>query len=886
MSTSTQTINLRAVKAYGFAGLSVGVALLITITIPAARHRSPYLLPMLGIMLGASWGLGPGIFATLLGMVSELYFFVPQPLSFVVSEPEELVPLLLFGTVGLSITWITHSLHLSRVRAQVADQTRVEAQRLTNMVLESISDGFKVLDREWRYTYVNTAGAKMLGKTPVDLLGKNFWQEWPAALRTRESFQSAMTSYDPAQFEVFYPEPLNRWYHVRCYPSPNGLSLFFHDFTERKQTEEALEKQRQWLRVTLNSIGDAVLATDADGKITILNPVGAALTGVTESEVIGQPAQNVFQIVDEQTGEKSEDIIGRVLKEAARALLGNHTALVSRDGREIPIEHSVAPIQDSAGNVLGVVLVFHDVAEKRRAEETLRESRDRENARAAELQAIMDAMPVATFISRDRECRNIIGSRTTEELLRLPPGSDLSKSVPDDPKSNTFRFMKNGKEIPPHELPMQRASATGNSIYNYEMEVLFEDGSRRNLLGNAVPLLDNDGLPRGVVGGFIDITELKRSEERLREAQKLESLGLLAGGLAHDFNNLLVGVIGSASLAQTMLPPDSPVVRQLDRILKTGEQLAHLTRQMLAYSGKGRFFLERIILSDLIPEISGLVQPSIPKKIEVRLELERGLPPIEADRGQMQQVVMNLVLNAAEAIGSETGLITVKTGIHEVDDWNTAELPVGTYVYLEVRDTGQGMNEETKAKIFDPFFSTKFVGRGLGLAAVSGIVRGHKGTIRVTSALGKGTTFTVLFPVAEGTVPVAPVNAGETDLVGSGTVLVVDDEETVRDVAKHTLERFGYHVLLADSGPAAIDIFKRHPGDIALVILDLSMPGMGGEEALPELRKIRSNVKVLVSSGYNAAEMMRMFTGQRISGIIQKPFTSILLAEKVKSVMG
>ena len=251
-----------------------------------------------------------------------------------------------------------------------------------------------------------------------------------------------------------------------------------------------------------------------------------------------------------------------------------------------------------------------------------------------------------------------------------------------------------------------------------------------------------------------DITERKQAEERLRQTQKLESLGLLAGGVAHDFNNLLVGVIGNASLAQELLPPGNPAAELLDGVIKTGEQAAHLTRQMLAYSGKGRFVVEALDLSALIPEIGGLVRPSISKKIALHFDLEEDLPPIEADRGQIQQVFMNLVLNAAEAIGSHDGLISVRTGVQNVDDAyvrlhpEAAELKPGEYVFLEVRDTGCGMDDATRAKIFDPFFSTKFTGRGLGLAAVAGIVRGHKGAISVTSAPGQGSCFTVLFPAA------------------------------------------------------------------------------------------------------------------------------------------
>jgi CheY-like chemotaxis protein len=294
-------------------------------------------------------------------------------------------------------------------------------------------------------------------------------------------------------------------------------------------------------------------------------------------------------------------------------------------------------------------------------------------------------------------------------------------------------------------------------------------------------------------------------------------------------------------------------------------------------------------LSALIPEMWRLVRPSVPKKIAVSLEMGENLPAIEADRGQIQQVFMNLALNAAEAIGGREGAIAVRTGVREVDARSVqlhegAATPApGKYVFLEVRDTGSGMDEETKTKIFDPFFTTKFMGRGLGLAAVAGIVRGHRGGIAVTSIPGRGSCFTVLFPADERSATVLPDEARSSALGGVGTVLVVDDEEIVRDIAKKALERHGYAVLLADSGPAAIDVFRRHPGEISLVVLDLNMPRMNGEEVLPELSRIRPGVKVIVSSGYSESEVLALFRGQKVSGFIQKPYTSRSIAEKVKT---
>jgi|SRR5579871_426896 len=519
----------------------------------------------------------------------------------------------------------------------------------------------------------------------------------------------------------------------------------------------------------------------------------------------------------------------------------------------------------------------------------LRESDRRERARAAELQAILDAVPVCMFVSEDPECRKMRGSRLTYETLHLPPGANVALSNPE--AGTSFRAMRDGREIPPEDLPARKAAATRQAVRNYEFDLVYSDGTRRSMFGDAVPLFEEEGRLRGVLGAFIDISERKRNEERLRQSQKLESIGLLAGGIAHDFNNLLVGVIGNASLVQEMLPPGHPAAELVDGISKTGEQLAHLTRQMLAYSGKGQFFVETFDVSTLVRDVEGLVRPAIPKKIAVHLELGEDLPPIEADRSQVQQVLMNLVINAAEAIGGGDGLVTVETALRVVDAAfigahpGASDLQSGEYVALEVRDTGCGMDEAVKSKIFDPFFSTKFTGRGLGLAAVGGIIRGHKGAILVSSEPGRGSTFTVFFPAAERKPERSQAAAPSAPRQGSGVVLVIDDERVVREAAKQSLERNGYNVLVAHEGVAAIDIVRRYPGKIDLAVLDLSMPGMSGAETLPELRKIRPDVKVLVSSGYSEAEAMALFRGQKVSGFVQKPFTSAVLAEKVNAAM-
>jgi CheY-like chemotaxis protein len=289
--------------------------------------------------------------------------------------------------------------------------------------------------------------------------------------------------------------------------------------------------------------------------------------------------------------------------------------------------------------------------------------------------------------------------------------------------------------------------------------------------------------------------------------------------------------------------------------------------------------MERLNLPAMVREMAELVQPSISKKVSLHLDLARNVPSIEADRGQVQQVFTNLVLNAAEAIGGHAGVVTVRAGVQPMDEAfrranpEAADHPAGTYVFLEVHDTGCGMDDDTRSRIFDPFFSTKFTGRGLGLAAVAGIVRGHKGAIMVRSAPGKGSTFTVLFPAVAGPAEQRPC---------AGVILLVDDEPMAREMVKRALERHGYTVMAAESGPSAIDLLKTHGGEIGIVILDLSKPHMSGEEVLPELRKIRPDIKILISSGHSEDETRKAFRNLRVTGFVQKPYTAKGIAEQVR----
>ncbi|MBN1592011.1 MAG: PAS domain S-box protein [Candidatus Coatesbacteria bacterium] len=397
-----------------------------------------------------------------------------------------------------------------------------------------------------------------------------------------------------------------------------------------------------------------------------------------------------------------------------------------------------------------------------------------------------------------------------------------------------------------------------------------------------------------------DITERKLAEQekrkfetRLQQAQKLESLGVLAGGIAHDFNNLLTAILGNADLALAEISPVSPARDSLETIEKTSRRAAELCKQMLAYSGKGRFLIKFLNLSEVVEEMAHLLEVSVSKKALLRYNFAENLPSIKADPTQIRQVIMNLITNASEAIGKRSGVISITTGVVECDrdylrsSFLDEELPEGLYVSLEVSDTGCGMDAETANKIFDPFFTTKFTGRGLGLAAVLGIVRGHSGAIKVYSESGKGTTFKVLFPAAAQAAEATTESTSEVaNWRGEGVVLLAEDEESVRVTGKNMLQKAGFKVLAAANGEEAIKIFREHSQQIVCVLLDLTMPRKGGDEVFRELRRIRHDVRVIMMSGYNEQDVTNRFAGKDLAGFIQKPYRYVDLVTELRKTLG
>ena len=495
----------------------------------------------------------------------------------------------------------------------------------------------------------------------------------------------------------------------------------------------------------------------------------------------------------------------------------------------------------------------------------------------------------------DLDLRLTYVSPAIQRILGYSPEEALQITVEELLAPDSYR---RATELVRKELQREATGqADPNRRHVLEVQKYHRDGRLIWLEIRAGFLRDPEGRPTGILGVSRDISERKAAEEerrqlerQMQEAQRMESLGVLAGGVAHDFNNLLMGVLGNAELVLMQLPDDSPLRMQLSEITRSAHRAAELTNQMLAYAGHGKYVVEQISISRLIRTMSNLLSAAISKKAVLAFNLSEPLPPVEADASQLRQVVMNLVTNASEAIEETSGTITVSTGVMEADAAflegcvvTPAPRP-GLYVYLEVTDTGCGMDASTVARVFDPFFSTRFLGRGLGLAAVLGILRGHNGTIKLHSRPGVGSTFQALLPAA------IPEDLGPRAVQGScgsvGTVLIADDEEAICSIARLALGRQGYQVITAATGRIAVQEFYRHAQDIIAVVLDMTMPELSGEEAYREIRKLDSRVPVLLSSGYPQEMAANRFHERGLAGFIQKPYRPQDLVARIREITG
>ena len=692
------------------------------------------------------------------------------------------------------------------------------------------------------------------------------------------------------------------------------------DVTERKRAEKELQKSRERYRIIFENLQDVYYEAGMDGTILEVSPSVEKFSLYKRKEVIGKSLYDIYA-----DPKKRDEFVELILD---KGMVNDYEInLKDKDGSQRPFSINTLLMRDSQGAPAKLIGSMHDISERKKVEKALQESE-------ARYRTLLGAIPDPVVVYNPE-------GKVTYVNDAFPRIYGWSK---EELMGNRIDF------VPPEETEATQ-KAWGRSLENgtafLETKRLNKKGELLDIQVRTAILRDQEGIHVLSIVIHHDITALKQAEMALRKAhddlelrveertvelakaneelydkiaeskqaqeeklaierqmlhaQKLESLGVLAGGIAHDFNNILAAILGNADMALYELSPKSPARDNLQAIVKASKRAAELIKQMLAYSGKGRFVIEPIDAGKIIREMTHLLEVSITKNAVINYNLFENLPTFDGDVTQIRQVIMNLITNASEALGDNSGVITLSTGVidcdrayldnvHEVLKASLDEpLPEGVYNYIEVTDTGCGMDADTIDKVFDPFFTTKFTGRGLGMSAVLGIVRGHKGALKIFSEVDKGTTFTILFPANELSDNCHAVRRNdkteEKDWRGSGTVLIADDEETVCAVGKQMLDRMGFSVLTAPDGHEALEMFRKHANEIVCVLLDLTMPHMDGVDAFRAMRRLHPGVTVILCSGYNEQDATQRFAGKGLAGFIQKPYDMAVLREKLKKVL-
>jgi PAS domain S-box-containing protein len=746
------------------------------------------------------------------------------------------------------------------------EELRTARQGLTD-ILESTSDGFLALDRELRLTYLNRAALRLLNRTAGDVVGRQLFEAFPEAKGSvfEEKYTRALRQQTPLHFETYFGvEPYANWYEVRVFPQPDGISVYFQVTTERQETTRKLTESERRYRSLFESIGDGLFIHDLEGRFLEVNPAAAERLGYDRRELLGLRPQDI-----------DDPAFAGLVPQRVEAIRRNgyltfETAHLTKDGRSVPMEIN-SQVIDYRGRT-AVLSIARDISERKEADLKLRRERER-------FRVLVEESPLGVALIAPDGRYDYLSPRFTEifgyTLEDVPHGAAwFRRAFPDR------RERRQAVRTWLSDLEQGRGARLPLRVF----AVSCQNGSLKHVAFRPVSV-EHGGwfvLYEDVSERVAAERDKARLEEQLRQAQKLEAVGTLAGGIAHDFNNLLGMIRGFAELGQDLAGRGRDNRAELEKVIQASERGRSLVRQILTFSRKVESNLEPLDLNQELKQVAELMQSTLPRSIRLELELAEELPPVEADANQLEQVVINLCTNARDAM-PQGGTITISTALRQAGRGGAAP----RWVELVVADTGHGMAPELLNHIFDPFFTTKDPGQGtgLGLAMVYGAVQAHHGFLECDSSPGRGTRFRLLLPGLEGPPPAAaqPDRLDAEGLTGSERVLFVDDEEGLREVGRRILERAGYQVVTAASGEEALEICRRRAGELDLVVLDLSMPGMGGAACLKELKAVAPKLKVLVSSGWGLPEDRQGL--ELASGYLGKPYRSVDLLAKLREVL-
>jgi len=694
------------------------------------------------------------------------------------------------------------------------------------------------------------------------------------------------------ELELVTAKGIHKWVRTTGHPFVKDGRVVLvqgslQDISERKQIEESL----RLARFAVDSANIGIYRISASGQIEEVNQKAAELLDYTKEELENL---TIFDIDLDAERYFWNHHWQNLHAEQVQKVERKHRR---KDGSEITVEINANNLQYEGQTY--IIAFVQDISQRKQAEEELRKTKEFAEYEQAKWRTVLEHVSTGVAVF-DASANLIYANGSHAKIYAFKEGEQTQLNSEFIDNNFVVQTYPGGEKLPCDQWPAPRV-LRGEHLEDEIISVRRLDRDLRIIVRmSGIPVYNAQGEAELAVIVSNDITaqvehekQDKIMQERMAQTQRLESLGVLAGGIAHDFNNLLMAILGHADIALLKLLQPSPLAENLENIKVASLRAADLCTQLLAYSGHAKIEEEEFSISALVSEMARMLKTSISKTCVLDLNLDEQLPAIIGDSSQMRQIVMNFVINASEAIGDGNGIIKVSTGSVNYtlesfgDDYVIKPEQPGHYVTLEVSDNGPGMDKETLEHIFEPFYTTKFTGRGLGLSAVLGIIRSHGGGLRVHSEPGAGTSFRVLFPAIGRRIETPAVGDGK-DVDNArfvGKVLLVDDEDLVRNVCSSQLKLFGLEVLTARDGLEGVEIYRENRADIDLVILDLSMPKMGGKETFRILRQLDPEVKVVLASGYAQDEMSIRFTKEKPSGYLRKPYTIKELSPVLSSLL-
>ena len=758
---------------------------------------------------------------------------------------------------GRPLKWYGTRVDIDEAKQLEARATRL-ATRLTT-TFESITDALFSLDREWRFVYLNAEAERLLERTREDLCGRIVWDEFPAALSTQfdEAYHRAMRDQVTVSIEEYYP-PLGKWFEVKAYPSPDGLAVYFRDVTERRRTRDVLRESEERFRLLANATNDVIWDLDLVSKALWWSEGISALLGMPR-DALEPTIASWTERLHPGDRQRVRDDIHAAITSGATSWSAEYRFRRS-DGSYADVMARGHIIKSEAGAPVRMIGGLSDLTERKRADQKLREQ-------ATLLDLARDAILV-----RDLEHRILYCNRGAERLYGISAEEVIGETCEAMLCRTHATFV----------AATQATLATGE--WTGELDQRTQDGRSITVLSRWSLLHDDAGWPKAILAINTDITEHKRLEQQLLRAQRMESIGTLAGGVAHDLNNVLQPIMMSVELLDEG-EPDAMRRECIDTITMCAQRGADMVRQLLAF-GRGTDGERRqVSVAKIVAEVQHIIRDTFPKNVVLQTSVAPELLAVNANATQLHQLLLNLCVNARDAM-PDGGLLRIHVENVVIDEACAREIVdvrPGAFVRIEIQDRGTGMPPEVLQRIFDPFFTTKEVGKGtgLGLSTAHAIVRSHGGFIQVSSEVGRGTRFTVYLPALETREATHSVATAESSTLGHGrAVLVVDDEERIRGLTQHMLERAGFRVALASNGAEAVALFSQHRETIAAVLMDLSMPVMDGLAACSAFHQLDPSVPIIGASGLPTAPF-----SEKVHRFVQKPYTSAALLEALSDVV-